>query len=376
MTWKNWAHNPYFTQQRLIRMVVAVVVFLVAGTGLLSRSTAAQVLGADCLRTSIGLIPLSDMGSSDRYFGEEGGLYGEGQNQLSTSSPHWQKAYEATRHIQPRSPSGAIDPVLGRTGFISIGMSNAKMEFGRFESLVNQDKPGSLVLVNGAQPGKLASDWAYPTPEDDPWKFLAQRIQSEGLTPLQIQVVWLKEANSDPKEGVDDFPVYAQKLRDDMAVMVKRVKELYPNVQVIYLSSRIYSGYSLIGLSPEPFAYDGAYSVRWLIQDQMNGGAETGVTYNNAPVLLWGPYMWADGTTVRSDGLTWVCEDFIEDGVHPSDQGELKAAQMMLNFFTNDSLAKTWLTSDGPLPPPTHEVEIFLPLMVRTGQALEAYPTP
>jgi lysophospholipase L1-like esterase len=61
------------------------------------------------------------------------------------------------------------------------------------------------------------------------------------------------------------------------------------------------------------------------------------------PLLLWGPYLWADGTTPRkSDGLTWERTDFATDGVHPSESGRRKVADMLLKYFTTDPLAKSW----------------------------------
>jgi hypothetical protein len=65
-----------------------------------------------------------------------------------------------------------------------------------------------------------------------------------------------------------------------------------------------------------------------------------------ADQLLWGPYLWADGTTARKeDGLTWVRSDLVEDGVHPSDSGRRKVADLLLEFYTTDPLAKGWFTN-------------------------------
>jgi hypothetical protein len=295
----------------------------------------------DCSIGSLGLIPVSDMVSGETYMGETGGLYGDGEN--SPPAAHAENARRESALIVPRGPDGSPSPD-GKIVMIALGMSNAKMEFDTFGGIAIPVKSNAVELINGAWPGVLASDWAYPTAENDPWRALAARLERKGLTPQQVQVAWLKEANADPQPGTDDFPVYAEKLRDDMAIMVMRVKELYPNVRVLYLSSRIFSGYSLIRLSPEPFAYEGAFSNRWLIEDQINGGGATGVTYENAPVLLWGPYLWADGTQPRSDGLTWECNDFVEDGVHPTDAGRQKVADMMLDFFMNDPLTRVWFS--------------------------------
>jgi hypothetical protein len=87
--------------------------------------------------------------------------------------------------------------------------------------------------------------------------------------------------------------------------------------------------------------------VRWLIRDQIKRDDELryaeGTGPAKAPLLLWGPYLWADGTIPRKgDGLIWERNDLAEDGVHPSESGRRKVADMLLNFFKTDSLAATW----------------------------------
>ena len=62
-----------------------------------------------------------------------------------------------------------------------------------------------------------------------------------------------------------------------------------------------------------------------------------------SPLLLWGPYFWADGVTPRkSDGLIWEQKDFGNDGTHPSDSGRQKVAEMLLKFCKTDPLAQSW----------------------------------
>lgn len=306
------------------------------------KSADAQIPQKDCSRVSIGISPLNDLSASEDYLGEEGGLYGNGMNFLSGHDPHQVQAHRATQNTRPRDQDGFIDEFDGKIGFVSIGMSNTRFEFDNFQGIAEEHKSDVVVIVNGAQPGMVASLWANPELNNDPWAFLADALNDAGLTPAQVQVVWLKQANAAPQPGTDDFPIYAQQLRDDLGLIVKRIKDFYPNVQLVYLSSRIYAGYSQGPLNPEPFAYESAFSVRWLIEDQRMGGGTTGINYENAPVLLWGPYLWADGTVPRSDGLVWNCEDLADDGVHPSESGRQKVADMLLNFFTTDSLAKVW----------------------------------
>lgn len=66
---------------------------------------------------------------------------------------------------------------------------------------------------------------------------------------------------------------------------------------------------------------------------------------DRSPLLLWGPYLWAEGTKGRkTDSLVWDRADFGPDGVHPSDFGRQKVAQLLLDFFTTHPLAKSWFT--------------------------------
>jgi len=288
------------------------------------------------------------MSADQIYKGQEGGLYGGGENAPPES--HWLVAERESELILPRDISGEPSPE-GKIGFAAIGMSNARAEFNRFMQIAAAEKSDAVVLVNGAFPSKVASTWAESDENGDPWAALEQAVNRVGLTPEQVQVIWLKNTNADPRPGRDDFPNFAENLRDDLAIIIKQVKASYPNVRLIYLSSRIYAGYSLIPLSPEPFAYQDGYAVRWLIEDQIE---RREVNYVNAPVLMWGPYLWADGTNPRSDGLIWNCGDFMRDGVHPDGSARQKVAEMLLEFFTSDPLTSTWFTGSaaGNTPAP------------------------
>lgn len=112
----------------------------------------------------------------------------------------------------------------------------------------------------------------------------------------------------------------------------------------------------------EPYAYESAFSVRWLIEEQVGGSPALNHDPNAGPVmapwLAWGPYLWADGLVPRaSDGLTWACGDFsTSDGTHPAETGRAKVAQMLLDFFTSDPTAAPWFTDAlvgvEPVPAP------------------------
>ncbi len=137
-----------------------------------------------------------------------------------------------------------------------------------------------------------------------------------------------------------------------MAAAVRKATGRYPNLKLIYLSSRTYAGYATRGLNPEPYAYESAYAVRWLIQDRMarsDTNTDPAMKAEQACILLWGPYLWADGEKGRTtDPMVWLRHDYAGDGTHPSSIGNRKVAERMLAFFKTDPTARNWFLSTKP----------------------------
>jgi hypothetical protein len=165
-------------------------------------------------------------------------------------------------------------------------------------------------------------------------------------------LVWLKQAEINPAQW-GDFPAHAQVLRNDIAIILGKLTTKFPNLRLAYLSSRIYAGYATTTLNPEPYAYESAFSVRWLIEAQMSN--DPNLNYDPAkgtvksPLLLWGPYLWADGVKPRqTDGLVWMRDDLGPDGTHPSLPGRQKVANMLLTFFKTDANTKQWFVKSKP----------------------------
>lgn len=281
------------------------------------------------------LVPLSDMSATDRYEGEDGGLYGGGSNQ----PPEAQKkaAEAALAQIQPLDASGkpASD---GRIVFVSISMSNATMEFSTFKRIADTapQKSAKVTIVDCAQGGQAMAQWVPP--DARPWTEAMSRIERAGVTPQQVQVAWIKLANVAPSGSMKE---HLDKLEADTITVLQNAKAKFPNLRIAYLGSRIWAGNATSGLNPEPYAYEGAFACRHLIQKQMKGDAS--LAADKSPVLLWGPYLWAGGTKGRkTDSLVWTPEDFGRDGTHPSQSGQEKVAKLLLDFFSTDPLAKGW----------------------------------
>ncbi|MFI5378435.1 MAG: hypothetical protein ACHRHE_03995 [Tepidisphaerales bacterium] len=289
--------------------------------------------------------PICDMSASDRYKGEDGGLYGGGRNEPPEA--HWKAALAESRKIEPLDRDGkpARD---GKIGLISIGFSNTTQEFQRFQRLLREKTlPPSLVVVDGAIGGRDAPMWANnraPT-GPGPWDVLGKRLDAAGVAPAQVQAVWLKMVLAQPN-GYGEFPKHVQVYKENMVVIAQRIKKTFVNARIVYLSTRIYGGYANRG-SPEPYAYETGFGVRGLILDQIKGNVElnydAGKGEVKAPLLLWGPYAWANGGTPRADGLTWEAADYQPDRLHPSPaSGQEKVARGLLEFLETNSTSKAW----------------------------------
>src|SRR5262245_28256780 len=80
-------------------------------------------------KESTGLKPLTEMSGTDRYKGEDGGLYGGGKN--TPPEVHRAAAEAELARVQPLDAEGK--PARnGKVVLVSISMSNATQEFSVF----------------------------------------------------------------------------------------------------------------------------------------------------------------------------------------------------------------------------------------------------
>lgn len=304
---------------KLLRALPLVVLALVPAAAYAPAGTARST--ADCSVRATGLVPLTDMSRQQRYRTFPGGLYPGGVNRPSPR--YLRRGTAAARRVRP---------IRGKVGFVGVGTANAMAEFQAFSRLATQDATVSrgVAFVDGPGGGWDAARVARP--RSPYWAALDGRLRKARVQRGQVQVVWLKEAIS----GEDrPFPQDARALQAHLRSIVRILTARFPNLQLVYVSSRTYGGYAVTHLNPEPFAYESGFAVKWLVQNGIEG--KLGRAW-----VGWGPYLWTDGAVGRRDGLAWNCDDVLEDGTHPSPAGTRKVARLLMDFFGSDPTAQSW----------------------------------
>lgn len=303
--------------------------------------------------SELGYIPLPDLGSGtytrDGHT-ELGGLYPDG---WCIRPPELEaRALEIARNqIQPLDAQGNSDPAGGKIVLMSAGMSNTNIFFeGRpdlpyaaFHKRADDDpaRNPQLVIVNGAQGTRAAMDWEAV--DSTTYSTMKLNLAKYKVTPAQVQVVWVLHALRE----TGPFPTYAQELQGYLEATARNLKTHFPNIKLVYYSSRERA--YLMYRKGEPDCYEAGFSVRWMIDKQMQGDPELNWDPDKGPVesplILWGPYLWCDGLQPRSDGLIWTCCEPTSDvynNPHPESSGAQKGADQIYAFFKTDPTATPW----------------------------------
>ncbi len=346
-----------------IRAALSVAVVLVFLPATIPAGAGQQQ--PDCSVTSVGLVPLNELGPG-LYLGQfPGGLYPGGSNDPPPA--HHAEGRSRALGLLPLDIGGEPDPA-GRIVLLSIGMSNTTQEFcsqngftpcdpwtfmgqAAVDLRVNHVR---LTIANGAKGGQAALAWDDPMDQNYE-RVRTQVLEPQGLSEAQVQAVWIKQANPQPTIALPNLNSDAFNLLFTLGNIVRAVKTRYPNCQIAFLSNRIYAGYAgypvpIHTLNPEPYAYESGFSIKWLVEAQINQmatGAIDPLAGNldwsaTAPWLAWGPYLWADGEAAGNDGLQWFCHDFQSDGTHPAMPAEEKVGAMLLDFMLSSPFATPW----------------------------------
>jgi len=309
----------------------------------------------DVPNTTTPMTALTDLGTGT-YQGSEGGLYPNGSNLRPAS--HDADGVTFAKGIVPLDANGNYSPT-GNYVMMAIGESTAQNEFDRFLPLADADpaKNPYLVIVNGAQGG--GTPYVFSTTTSPYWStVLNNYLPQNGVTANQVVVIWMEDTDG---ISTGTFPTDITQLQSEYETMMQTMHTLFPNLKMVYFSSRVYGGYSNgVGHpdNPEPYAYEVGFATKWAIQDQINGA--TNLNYNPAlgavvaPWMSWGPYYWSNGMLGRKDGLEWDCADFSADGTHPSSTyGQLKVATALMDFLKTDDTTTPWYLTQASVLTPT-----------------------
>ncbi len=297
------------------------------------------------------------------YKGFDGGLY-FGSNAVPPA--HATFGAQAAREVQPLDAGGNPDP-NGAIVLMSLSMSNATREWCvPHESRGDGDPPctpesfmgqadadpsvnHNVVLVNGARDGQHLGKWDRSTGAEYT-RLATEVLPGFGVTEAQVQAVWIKVAlasqTSHPLLPDPDADAYQEEAA--LGDVVRALRQRYPNLQQVFLTSRIYGGYSNPnGHSPEPWAYETGFATKWAIEAQITQRA-TGTVDSQAgnlegtPFMAWGPYLWSYGNQPRKDGLMWPSNNFVSDGLHASPVGVEIVGDALLDFFKDSPFTRCW----------------------------------
>ena len=305
-------------------------------------------------------VPLSEL-LVDTYKSFPGGLYGR-----STVPPmaHQVAGRNRAAAIQPRDVQGNPS-ATGRYVLLSVGMSNATQEWCSAsgglpcapQSLMAKAAADPMVehqalaLVNGARGGQTCTTWDQAG--DANWDRVRGVLSGQGYSEAQVQAIWLKCAEARPTVALPAPNADAYQVERAIGGIVRSARSRYPNLQMIFISDRIYAGYATSDLNPEPYAYETGFGVKWVIEAQLRQRAtgaidpiagDLGPTV--APWIGWGPDLWAKGATARGDGLAWLPGDYQNDGTHPAASGENKVSALLLAFFKTTPLTRCWFLAN------------------------------
>lgn len=340
------------------RLSLSAVAMALAGAAWFAEAPGASA-PFDCSLTATGQVPLTDLAGT--YRGFQGGLYPNG----ATVRPAAHEAVGvalAEQDIRPLDAQGRPDP-NGRIVLMSLGMSNTATEFGRFVDRIRTDpvRNPRLLVVNGALSSQTADRWRDPA--SPAWQAAFDQIQRAGATRDQVQVAWVKVVlagfGENTQDPLSNFPEFPQALQADLETISRNLKTNFPNIRIVYFSSRIRAYTTPRGLSPEPTAYETGFAVRWAIERQIQNAPQ--LSPNVAPWMSWGPYLWADGLTPRSDGLTYQCSDLESDFVHPATGASTKVSDQLKAFFMTDPTAAPWFLKPAAGAPAISSVSASSP---------------
>ena len=319
-----------------------------------------------------GLPPITDLGPGQTYMGAAGGLYLNSSNDMPAG--HRAAGEAIAKNIVPLNNDGAYDPTNGRIVAVNIGISLTVLVWSGWSpgdpnyadqylvNRINADPAKNPKLQLGKILNTGDARWDTRDPGNPYYGSANQTLAKQGITPAQVQIAWFYPFPLTRAQGGgdDSFPAFPRWQKGAWKESLRALKQVYPNLKMVYLGTKhhTYVPPNTPGAVQDPGQHDMAWSVKWVIEDQVNGNP--GLNYDAskgpvvAPWIAWGPYFWSDGPTPRAyDGFHFDCRDvsnfLARDGdfSHPGKFGIEKQAGLLFNFFRTDSTATPWYYGSG-----------------------------
>ena len=284
-------------------------------------------------------IPINDL-ATGTYLGYTGGLYPAG-----IDTPSGQYAKDLLRFamkIKPLDSSGKASD-SGKVLFISLGASTGgnNMKALILKTVGNPETNPFLLLLNCNNGAGSATLNNIANPKDSYWDHVSLILRSHHVGYKQVQVVYFETDDSLP---VNSFPQRANIVRDNFSKAMQVCKSKFKHLKLVYVLGRTTTFDKILVPNQEPCPYYNGWAYKFYIQDQINGTAATRYKGDSAvaPLVTWGWYQWADGTTTpRLDGFVWT-KDMTVDGMHADSTGQDTLATRFQNFLLKDRYAGVW----------------------------------
>lgn len=310
------------------------------------------VIGADTIP-----VPIDELGAHT-YRRAQGGLYPGGAN--VPPADHDANGIGRRNSIKPLDVNG-LPNATGRYVLMSVGAGNSSAAWCSTSSAPPCDSwslagraasdatvnHGPLVIVNGAIAGADFDQWSNPG-SPNYVRIRDTRLAPLGLSENQVQAIWMSVQDSAAAFPLSASAADAAPRLQRMGTTIRTLKKRYPNLQLLFISSRAYRGYEAGG---EPAAYESGFVVKWAIEsqiDQQRGQAhnpdvgDLSISSGASPWIGWGPYYWSRGSTPRTDGVFWRQSDFDPSGSNLSPAGAGKIGSLLLDFFKTSPYTRCW----------------------------------
>ena len=292
-------------------------------------------------------VPINDLGTGT-YRGFTGGLYPGGID--TPSGKYARDLMRFATRIKPLDSNGKSSDT-GRIVFISLGASigGHNMVALISKTIHNPLTNPRLTMANCNNGSGAASLNSMMNPNDPYWAHVDKILSSHHITYKQVQIIYLETDDSLP---ITSFPQRAYQFRDDMKNAMQVCKTKFKHLKLVYVLGRTTTWNKTQIQNIEPAPYYNGWGEKFFIEDQINGVAGTQYKGDSAvaPLVTWGWYQWANGTTIpRQDGFIWTQDETV-DGLHATTDGQDTLSTRFQNFLLTDKYASVWYANhQGPL---------------------------